>query len=96
MLNGSKQIKWAGLVFRIGLLSVLAIAVSACGPQLRRADLDAKAVDRERSEQLRLARELRYKRKRRLNVVATRLAPEARRLCKELLDRGASGCTYEY
>ena len=83
-------------VFRTGLSLILLITVVACGPQLRRADLNTKAVEQERSEQMRLARELRQKRERRLNAVAARLAPEARTLCKELLDKRTTDCSYQY
>ena len=83
-------------VVKVGCCAVLGTAIAGCGPQLRRADLDSSVVERERSEQLRLAKEVRQKREQRLNAVAERLAPQARILCQELLSRTPSDCTYQY
>lgn len=84
-------------MYRILILSSLAIfLLVACGPTLQRSGADPKAIAEERSEQMRLAREIRQKRERRLNEVAVRLAPHARDLCEELLDRRATECTYQY
>lgn len=78
------------------LLTIAAIAIilSGCGPELRRASVTTSEVSRERSEQLRLAHQIREQRAGRLRRVANKLMPEVRQLCMELFQKKPSSCSY--
>lgn len=82
------------LRYALPTIAAIAILLSGCGPELRRASITHSEVSRERSEQLHLARQIREKRAGRLRRVSNRLMPEVRQLCMELFEKKPSSCSY--
>lgn len=70
------------------------LALSGCGPELRRANISHSDVAAERSEQMRLAREMRQQRERRVQRVAAKIMSQARQVCPEVLDKPFTACSY--
>lgn len=70
------------------------VLVAGCAPELKRAQVSSSDVAQERSEQMRLAREIRQQREQRLQRVAAKLMSQARQVCPELLTKRPTDCSY--